>query len=392
MTAKMKENRIDEWSIRKRWNPFNSYKLLAHVYRWKKIERGKSLPQPVLVTVDPINLCDLRCVWCNSEFVIDRRKGKRISTSTLIKIADFLAEWETPEWEKGVEAVCIAGGGEPLLHEGVGEFIEELRKNNIEAGVVTNGTQIHRFIPELSTCTWVGVSVDAGTASTFRKLKGRDLFSRVIKNMEKLVSYTENRETHLGREGQGYGVSYKYLLYPGNVGEVFQAAKLAKDIGCRNFHLRPMGIPWNLVGRRESIFSEKDLRIFEEEVSRARELEDERFGVFTITHKFNERLAISNAFSQCYAIFMTCVFEPATDGNEEHFNLGLCCDRRGDKLLELGENLSSPSTVEKLWGSEKHWKIFDKIDVSTCPRCTYQPHNQIYEYVIKRDFMTYKFI
>ena len=33
------------------------------------------------------------------------------------------------------------------------------------------------------------------------------------------------------------------------------------------------------------------------------------------------------------------------------------------------------------------------IDIANeCPRCTYQPHNQIYEQVILNDSMTYKFI
>ncbi len=386
-------HKIDEWSIQKRWNPFNSYKLLAQVYRWRKIERGSKIPQPVLVTVDPINACDLRCIWCNSEYVIRKRKGKFISTTKLLEISEFLSQWQgSPDWEGGVEAVCVAGGGEPLLHPEVDRFILSLRENNIEVGVVTNGTRLDRFKEALVECTWVGVSVDAGSKETFQRLKGRDFFSKVIKNMEELVKFSEKRKSWLARKGQGYGVTYKYLLHPANVKEVYQAARLAREIGCRNFHLRPMGLPWHLIGKREEVFSQKDLALLEEQVEKTRELEDENFGVFIITHKFDETLRRYNAFPRCYAIFMTCVFMPASDGNPQHFNLGLCCDRRGDELLELGKNLSSTKSVERLWGSPEHWKIFDKIDVSTCPRCTYQPHNQIYEYVIKRDFMTYKFI
>ena len=41
-----------EWNPSKRWNPFNSYKLLAQVERWKKIKRGRPLPPPVLITVE----------------------------------------------------------------------------------------------------------------------------------------------------------------------------------------------------------------------------------------------------------------------------------------------------------------------------------------------------
>jgi len=36
--------------------------------------------------------------------------------------------------------------------------------------------------------------------------------------------------------------------------------------------------------------------------------------------------------------------------------------------------------------------LFDAIDLGDCPRCTYQPHNQIMEHVVLNDNMTYKFI
>ena len=73
--------------------------------------------------------------------------------------------------------------------------------------------------------------------------------------------------------------------------------------------------------------------------------------------------------------------------------MGLCCDRRGDTKLELLHDSLDVEEIEKVWGSGRHWQIFDDIDVKTqCPRCTYQPHNQIYQSVIMDDSMTYKFI
>lgn len=90
-----------------------------------------------------------------------------MSRDTLMALADFLPNWQgSPEWPRGVEAICIAGGGEPLLHPDIGAFIERVIGHGIEVGVVTNGTAIDRLLEPLSMCTWVGVSVDAGTAAT----------------------------------------------------------------------------------------------------------------------------------------------------------------------------------------------------------------------------------
>ncbi|MFC1704791.1 radical SAM protein [Nanoarchaeota archaeon] len=389
------KDKVKEWSVKKKWNPFNSFKLLSQVYRWKLIERGKGVPQPALVTVDPSNNCNLNCSWCNSEPII-RRSNRMLSKNALLKIADFLAEWEgSDKWGKGVEAVCLAGGGEPLLNPHTGDFINRCVENGIGVGIVTNGTEMDKFIEPLSKCTWVGISVDGGSAETIKNIKGVDVFDKVIQNIRKLSDYSKENKTKLASPGQGYGISYKYLLYPLNISEIYESTKLAKEIGCKNFHMRPVGVPWDKLKKGENDFldfNEENIKKFKEQVAKARELEDENFGVFGITHKFDDKFEISNRFSNCYAIFMTAVFMPPSIDNPDAFNLGLCCDRRGDSNLILGENITDTGEASKLWGSGKHWEVFDKIKVGCCPRCTYQPHNQIYEHVILEDNMTYKFI
>ncbi|HUW47265.1 MAG TPA: radical SAM protein, partial [Patescibacteria group bacterium] len=136
---------MQEWNHNKRWNPFNSYKLLAHVEKWKRINRGCTLPAPILVTVDPTNKCNLNCRWCNAKYIRDKNKNE-LSATAMMKIADFLPYWSEND---GVKSVCIAGGGEPLMNPYVGQFIDRLVMNNIEVGVVTNGLLMHQFLGPL---------------------------------------------------------------------------------------------------------------------------------------------------------------------------------------------------------------------------------------------------
>jgi|TARA_B100001964_G_scaffold69589_1_gene78926 wyosine [tRNA(Phe)-imidazoG37] synthetase (radical SAM superfamily) len=387
------ENKEFEWIPEKKYNPFNSDKLLAQVYRWRKIKRDSPIPQPALITVDPINLCNLKCIWCNADDILEKN-SRKLSRDTLLRLADFFAEWKShPDWEGGVESICIAGGGEPLLNKHTGEFIDRCIENGIEVGVVTHGGLIDRYIEPLSKCMWVGVSVDTGTRETFVKLKKRDDFDKIISNIQKLTDYAAANKTILSKPYQGYGVSYKYLLHEDNAAEIYQAAKIAKDIGCKNFHIRPVGNPWFKIKNASSEikFIEETISTFNQQINLARDLEDDLFGVFGVTHKFNNKFDKSNKFRECYAVFMTAVFMPSqSDSNK--FDLGLCCDRRGDDDLLLGKSLSTVEEVINLWGSKAHWNIHDKIRVEFCPRCTYQPHNQIFEHVIMHDNMTYKFI
>ncbi|NJD38938.1 MAG: radical SAM protein [Geobacter sp.] len=391
-----------EWSASKRWNPFNSYKLLSHVQRWREIKRGKPIPPPVLITVDPTNACNFGCEWCNAAYVRTHRKGN-LSETTLIQIADFLPRWGEGNnvWKPGVEAICVAGGGEPLLNPATAPFIDRVNANGVEVGIVTNGSLIYPVMDSLSHCTWVGISMDAGTSQTLNKLKHLkpelNTFDSIIENVATLVDYAKRHNHRLGYKHPAYGISYKYLLYKDNISEIYQAAKLAKEIGCKNIHFRPAGTTWDNVGNpTNSIqFSAEEIQLFNEQIAKALELDDETFNVYGITHKFDSQFDVANHFQKCYAIFMTAVIMPPASENsdKEAFTLGLCCDRRGDNRLELGGNLTNVNDINRLWGSAEHWKIHDRIKIrNECPRCTYQPHNEIYEQVILNDSMTYKFI
>lgn len=402
--ADLKNEKSDfcEWNPGKRWNPFNSHKLLSHVWRWKEIKRGRPIPPPVLVTIDPTNVCNYGCTWCNAEY-IRKKRHKSMSEKALLSLAGFLSEWGRTgsSSDFGVEAVCVAGGGEPLLNPASAPAIDFMTANGIQVGLVTNGYNIQDFIDPLSTCTWVGVSVDAGRSATYSRLKNlppeKNSFERVLDNISILVDYSRRHFTTLGKPHPAYGVSYKYLIYNReNISEIFQAAKTAKEIGCKNIHFRPAGTSWDKIGTNEEIhFSDDDIELFREQITMALELDDENFGVYGVTHKFNSQFVRANYFRRCYAIFMTAVFMPPDDKaeGEDIFNMGLCCDRRGDKKLELLRNIENVQDIPRLWGDKKHWEIHDRIEVSNeCPRCTYQPHNEIYEQVILNDSMTFKFI
>lgn len=389
-----------EWTAQKRWNPFNSYKLLVHVERWRQIKRGRPIPPPVLITIDPTNICNFNCAWCNAEYIRKNRNFK-LSGKVLGELADFLPRWGEKHFnDPGVKAICIAGGGEPLLNPETPAFIDKVIYNGVEVGVVTNGSQAMDAIDPLSQCTWVGVSVDAGSAQTFHALKGlnpdKQMFNKVIENIALLTDYSKRHNTKLGMKHPSYGVSYKYLLYKDNIGEVFEATKLAKEIGCKNIHFRPAGTAWDKIGTNEEIsFSDDDVALFNEQVAKAQELDDETFGVYGITHKFSEQFERSNCFHKCYSVFMTAVISPPSrkDSSADSYVMGLCCDRRGDGKLELLTDCENVAGIDEAWGNKVHWRIHDLVEVETeCPRCTYQPHNQIYEQVILNDSMTYKFI
>jgi MoaA/NifB/PqqE/SkfB family radical SAM enzyme len=295
-----------------------------------------------------------------------------LSEEHLLKLADFYREW-------GVHSTCIAGGGEPLLNPAINSFLERLYRNGVQAGVITNGSLITDEHIEVMarTCRWVGISMDAGTAETYNKVKGigeKDFFYKIVENMGKLVKKVRDL-------GTDCDVAYKFLLHPYNATEIFEAAVIAKSIGVRDFHLRPVG--WdNLVATKEKepISFDNLLEEIDRQIEASMRLENERFRFFGIRHKFDPKLTRKVNFSRCWAPPLLATF--GADGR-----CHLCFDMRGREDLILCDHDPDPGEILKVWGSPFHRDMIAGIDPEKCPRCTFGPYNEIVEKVFLKDGM-----
>jgi MoaA/NifB/PqqE/SkfB family radical SAM enzyme len=358
------------------FHPFNSLKHFSQIYRWSEV--GKTPPPaPASISVDPSNGCQLECIWCNSAYI--RHKNPRmIGDSDLLDLADSLPHFTDHPRFGHVEAACVAGGGEPLTNPDVERFINRLYGNGVHVGLITNGILLGRINPQ--NCEWVGVSVDAGTKETYEKLKKGDYFDLVIHNIEQVVK-TQGR---VSLPGKGHGVNYKFVMHPGNVREVYEASRLARELGCRSIHIRPYAVAF----KGEGIpFTEEDIEIFRGQLTRARELETDDFKVYGVTHKFGGDLySVHNDFKHCYATAFSCTIQPPTSRG---FDAYLCCDRRGDERLRLQD--TNPAALKAFWGSKEHLDLIRTIDPQTCPRCTRGPHNRVYEKTIGEENLSHEF-
>lgn len=192
---------------------------------------GQSEYGPYVVELDPTAACDLACPGCISEDII--AEGGRFSNQRLL---EFPSEFS----EAGVRAVILIGGGEPLTHPKIGEFMVRCAENDIRVGLTTNGTLIDRHLSEIGEiCDWTRVSMDAGSQLMFDKLRpsksGRSMFAKVVENI-----------VELARIKKGI-LGYSYLLQSpadgeavvDNIEDMVSAASLAKEIGCDYFEIKP---------------------------------------------------------------------------------------------------------------------------------------------------------
>jgi MoaA/NifB/PqqE/SkfB family radical SAM enzyme len=348
---------IKEWDDK--FNSFNSYKGLMYFEWYRAILEGNFL-HPIEASVDPVNACNLKCVWCNGYDVQNR--NVYMDNEHLLELVKFIKEW-------GVKAICFAGGGEPTLHPILYKAIDLCSEIKIPVAIISNGTfnSIKLAMSLASNCRWIGISVDAATPQTYEKLKKADLFNRVIENIMTLVK--------LGARE----VTYKFLLHPDNQHEVYEAIELAKDLGCHRIHIRPVSF-MNFQDHEDNY----DIESINNQVMKGRAIfEDERFRVFYVQHKFNKDLHRMFNFKKCLATPIMPIFQANGD-------ISICIDRKADKSLVIGSHLDI-SKIKDIWGSEKHKEVIKNINLNDCPKCTIQHCNEFIEKAIINNQMDWEF-
>jgi MoaA/NifB/PqqE/SkfB family radical SAM enzyme len=348
-----------EWSDNNIYNSFNGYKGLLYADWFQSIVKGEFKP-PIHASLDPIHQCNLLCEHCNAHrYLTDgNQKLNRLPDQHLVKLIEFLGNW-------GVKSICYGGGGEPTLHTGLAEAILLTKKVGMQSSIATNGTLFtDELIRSLTTCKWVGISIDSATPETYKIGRKKDLFNVAIDNISRLV------------QAQGEcDVSYKFLVMPYNQHEIYQACKLARELGVRDFHARPADFRHQGMGEMQKKNNEFNVELIKEQFEKCHNLESKDFRVFTVTHKFNNDLTPRRDFSQCYA--EPLIIQICADGNLYH-----CFDQRHQEEFKLGSHYPDVENIKKIWGGEKHKSlVFGNTPCKCTTRCTLGFYNRMCEEV-----------
>ena len=123
------------------------------------------------------------------------------------------------------------------------------------------------------------------------------------------------------------------------------------------------------------------LQEINEQIEEAQKLETEDFKVYGVRHKFAPNFQPIKKFKKCWTIPMLPTF--GADGN-----VHMCFDMRNRPDFIMCKHFE----LEKFWNSEKHKKMVNAIDISTCTRCTFSQYNEAVEKVFIEDNMFRNFL
>lgn len=120
---------------------FNPMKFLLHWPKIRELITTNKTESPSTIEVWPNMICNHHCTWCRTEK--DRKlrlnKKQEMTHDELVGIGNDINE------NLNEVDVLISGGGEPLLHSGMYEFIKAINEIDGTIGIFTNGTRPHDF-------------------------------------------------------------------------------------------------------------------------------------------------------------------------------------------------------------------------------------------------------
>ena len=306
----------------------------------------------MIVELDTTEACDLACPGCVSEELMEA--GRRFSSERLLEIGKELKDI-------GVKGVVLIGGGEPLAHPAIGKLMNYFGENDISIGITTNESFIKKYIDIIANyASWTRVSMDAATDEMFSKLRptkgGGSKFDAIINNMRELAKIKK------GKLGFSFLIRTEAEGVACNIHEIYDAAVLAKDIGCDYFEVKP-----SYQYRNNAVHSlvKHDITRMEEakkEIERLEELVDDKFSIIkAITLDASLEGAQINQpkdYKMCPATELRTLVTPS--------GVYVCPYWRGKEQFKIGNAVIT--SFDDLWKSDVRTNIKNWLDASVhCP-------------------------
>jgi len=188
-------------------------KILFYLQEMEQIEkRGWAIP--VTCEMDPSNRCQNQCAFCISKNRTAYDDMDLAFALAMIKDLHYL----------GVKSITFTGGGEPTMNPGLPNMIEFAALIGMKIGLITNGIEIGDIPFQL--LEFVRISLDAGYADTYKKIKHNDAYEQVIDNI-----------TNIRPSCKTLGLSY-VMCGQGEV-DMARAEKLAEELAVDYIQFKP---------------------------------------------------------------------------------------------------------------------------------------------------------
>jgi len=221
----------------------NKKNLKQKLYNYILVETQKLNKEIILegypfwLTIDPTNICNLRCPFCPTGQNRNSRTKAILSLDNFKKIIDELGPY--------LIHIDLCNWGEPLLNNDIFKMVAYAKKFDIDIKIDTNLTMLDENKAEemvLSGLDKLIVSIDGASPSTYSKYRVGGDFNKVIDNLKILI------KTKKRLKKKNPYISWQFLVFRHNEHEIEKVKKLARDIGVEH-----IGITKAFIGDKDWI-------------------------------------------------------------------------------------------------------------------------------------------
>jgi len=184
------------------------------------IEDGVAYGGPYHVEIHPADRCNIDCFFCSTASL------RGTDEIPMPRFAELLGELG----EAGTRSLRLSGGGEPLFHRRIRDFLQAIRSSGLPIeNLTTNAVLLRSEVAELlaATCDHVTVSLNTADEASYAAMMQTSPrnFQRVVENTRELIALRRRRGARRP------AVTLQFLVWKENFRTIPAMYRLAEEIG-----------------------------------------------------------------------------------------------------------------------------------------------------------------
>jgi pyruvate-formate lyase-activating enzyme len=187
---------------------------------------------PKIVSLDISNSCGLKCQYCSAIHAPgDQAHSKEASFIPWERFLGVVRDCV----DLNVDQLHITGSGEPTTHPLFRDMMRHLEKQPLYVKLFTNATFPLGHCSDVFKADHAAIHLSAVDRQEYRDLHGKDLFDRVVNNIERLVSLRDERKP-------GFRVQVTYIVNTVNIDQKQKMQELASRLGVDSIYFSKMKV------------------------------------------------------------------------------------------------------------------------------------------------------
>jgi len=212
------------WLLRRRPRGYKNFLLSTLSAR---LRTGRSFGNPVSITLEPTNICNLRCPVCETGAGLLGRKSEIMSYEKFVKIVNKVGP--------GANHLMFYYMGEPFLNKEAYRMIRYARDMGLYVTTCTNGDLISPEALYESGINHISFQIGGLTQETHQVYRQNSDLSRVLKNLRSYVSIIREK----GKKLDEHEIELGFIVMKQNENEIEGVLRLGKDLKVRTTLISP---------------------------------------------------------------------------------------------------------------------------------------------------------